>query len=246
MKTASKLSGYSFNSFFKQMYTKYTGIEERFLWWLSATPQRFKRLLFHFTSFKTINNPFLVDNWFTVLFIYIIELFGIIEIYESLTSLVKFNTRPLTENEIAIALNVFGETINYELIRIDRRAYIGAKKMNIAYVSFHTINSWGKLRKDIFIHELMHVWQYERMGAMYIPLALSAQKTKMGYNYGGVPMLWENAEQGLKAFNLEQQADIVADYYRIIRGYRPNWGNGTTKDLPIYERYVQQVRDKLL
>lgn len=246
MKAESKSSNYSIYWFFKQMSTKYSGIEERFLWWISATPQRFKRLLLHFTSFKTINRPLLIDNWFTVLFIYIFELFGIIELYESLSSLVKFNTRPLTENEIAIALNVFGETINYELVRIDRHAYVGTKQMNIAYVSFHTINSWGKLRKDIFIHELMHVWQYERMGAVYIPLALSAQKTKMGYNYGGVSVLWENAEEGLKAFNLEQQADIVADYYRITHGYRPVWGNGTKKDLPIYERYVQQVRDKVL
>lgn len=246
MKTAPKSSRYSLYWFFRQISSKYSGIEERFLWLVSATPQRFKRLLFHFTSFKTINRPFLVDNWFTVLFIYIFELFGIIEIYESLTSLVKFNTRPLTENEMAIALNVFGETMNYELIRIDQSAYVGPKQMNIAYVSFHTVNSWGKMRKDIFIHELMHVWQYERMGAVYILLALAAQKTKMGYNYGGVPALSENTEQGLKAFNLEQQADIVADYYRISHGYRPAWGNGTKKDLPIYERYAQQVRDKIL
>jgi hypothetical protein len=232
--------------FFRQMRSKYSDIEERFLWWVSATPERFKRILLHFTSFKTIFRPLHIDNWFTVLVIYIIELLGITEIYEVLSSFVKFNTRPLTENEMAIALSVFGEAINYEAIRMDEYAYFGPKQMNIAYVSFHTINSWGALSKSVFIHELMHVWQYERMGAVYMPLALAAQRTAMGYNYGGVEMLWANAEQGLKAFNLEQQADIIADYYRISHDFQPRWGRGTKKDLPIYEKYVQQVRDKIL
>lgn len=245
MKTAANSLCAPLQVLYKQLHTKYLGFEERFLWLVSATPHRFKRLLLHFTDFKTINRPFLIDNWFTVLFIYIFELLGIVELYESVCSFTKFNTRPLTETETAIGLAVFGESINYDVIRIDERAYIGAKQMNIAYVSFHTVNSWGRLSSALLIHELMHVWQYERMGATYIPLALAAQKTELGYNYGGVQALWDNVKIGLKAFNLEQQADIIADYYRIKHGKKPAWGKATTADLPVYERYVQQVRDEI-
>ena len=151
----------------------------------------------------------------------------------------------MTRHETAIGLSVFGESINYELIRVDNSAFVGPRQYKFAYVSFHTVNAWGDFSDAILIHELMHVWQYERMGAMYIPLALSAQKTEMGYNYGGVQALWDNVETGLKAFNLEQQADIIADYYRIKHGLRPQWSKATPKDLPVYERYVQQVRDKV-
>ena len=120
-----------------------------------------------------------------MLFIYLIECLCVPELYESFSSLVKFNTRPLTEEEIALGLSVFGETMDYELIRLDEKTFIVSKPKRICYVSFHTINNWGNLSPSLFIHELMHVWQYERMGMMYIPRALSAQNTEIGYNYGG-------------------------------------------------------------
>ena len=83
------------------------------------------------------------------------------------------------------------------------------------------------------------------MGAVYIPRALRAQYSNVGYNYGGVSNLRSFLKKGkdLHAFNLEQQADIVADYYLIKDGYKPNWGNGNKKDLPIYEAFINQIRN---
>ena len=45
------------------------------------------------------------------------------------------------------------------------------------------------MQNSILIHELTHVWQFEKMGSVYIPYALIAQQSKMGYNYGGVSEL---------------------------------------------------------
>lgn len=65
------------------------------------------------------------------------------------------------------------------------------------------------------IHELVHVWQYEQLGADYIPESLSAQLSNEGYDFGSDEGLRNRLEhcQGLTSFNFEQQAAIVEEYY---------------------------------
>lgn len=243
MKAATDVSSPKLKKIWKQLSNKYFGIEERFVWLVGDYPQRAKRLLRHLATVQDYPKNAHNESWFMLFGVYMLELFCIPEIYESISSLVKFKTRPLTDEEIELGLSVFGESINFDLIRMDESAYIVSKPKHICYVSFHTINNWGTISPSILIHELMHVWQYERMGAMYIPRALKAQKTEMGYNYGGVAALRQYQDIGLSAFNLEQQADIVADFFRIKKGLKPRWGNGQTADLPIYKTYIKQVRN---
>lgn len=239
--------------FRNQLINKYMGLEERFLWWVSEFKNRVRRirLLFvHGRAYQAAYKDNLTEaeqqlsvrNWWGTFFIYCFELFGIGEFYQTMAEIIKFNTRPLSTREIELAQTVFGDNLNYELIRWDKKAYFGAKKRKIAYVSFHTINSWGDLRADIFIHELVHVWQYERMGAVYMPHALAAQKTEAGYNYGGIEALKKYEYIGLAAFNLEQQADIVADYFRIKNDMKPEWSRGTKVDLTFYESYIAELK----
>lgn len=175
-------------------------------------------------------------NWHLTLGIYLLELLGVGEIYETFTDFIKFNSRAMTEREITIAQTIYGNQINYRRVRLDAYALLGPKQQNICYVSFYLINSWGKMSDALLIHELVHIWQYEQMGAVYMPRALAAQTSSPGYDYGGVFGL-KNAlrmDDDLRSFNLEQQGDIVADYYRIRNGLCPEWGNGTVKDLAIY------------
>lgn len=236
-----------------QLINKYMGVEERFLWWVGEFGKRLQRirLLFvHGRAYLMYYKENIIDeqhrisirNWFGTLLIYIAELLGVPGIYQTIAELVKFNTRPLSAAEIEVAKSVFGDGLNYELIRWDQKAFFVAKRRKIAYVSFHTINSWKELSTDIFIHELVHVWQYEQIGAVYIPRALAAQKSAEGYNYGGIERLQQFAYKGLSAFNLEQQAEIIADYFRIKNDLKPAYGNGTQADLPIYEKYVEEIR----
>ena len=236
-----------------QLVNKYMGIEERFLWWVGEFGKRLQRIRLLFVNGRTYfmhykgeisdeKHRISIRNWFGTLLIYIAELLGVPGIYQTIAELIKFNTRPLSAKEIEIAKTVFGDGLNYELIRWDKKAFFVAKRRKLAYVSFHTINSWGDLSAAIFIHELVHVWQYEQMGAVYIPRALAAQKTAEGYNYGGVEALRTHAYKGLAAFNLEQQGEIIADYFRIKNDMLPTYGYGTKADLPIYEQYVEEVR----
>ena len=115
--------------------------------------------------------------------------------------------------------------------------------MQICYVSFYLINSWGPMRKSTFIHELMHVWQYEKTGAIYMLHALRAQHSTMGYNYGGVETLkrYLANEKDITDFNPEQQADIVTDYFLLKNGQLPQWGNGRQKDLGIYKKFIEDL-----
>lgn len=245
MKTAAKPNRLAW--IWQQMVNKYLGIEERFVWLIGAIRPRLVRLGKHLLNAFRSKPTYYKDSkigWWGELGVYLLELFALPEIYESISSFLKYNTRPLTDHEMAVGLSIFGESLDFDLVRVDNRAYLGPKQRHFAYVSFHTVNSWGDISDAHFIHELMHIWQYERMGAMYIPRSLAAQKTEMGYNYGGVEALAAHRHEGLDAFNLEQQADIIADYYRLSHDLPPKWGNATREDLPIYETYIKELKIK--
>lgn len=155
----------------------------------------------------------------------------------------KPNTRRLTEREIALARAVFGETIDYQKVRLDEKSFIGCRQFRFAYVGFYVINSWGRLSDPVLIHELVHIWQYQRLGSVYIPRALWAQRTLEGYNYGGVKTLNKAVEQGksLTDFNYEQQADIVADYFSLKKGWEPRWCAADEAHIPIFQTLVEQA-----
>ena len=202
-----------------------------------AIPNLFRK------TFK--QNIYAILFWVLELHLLIIDCFGITEIYEILLEFFKFNSRPLHDWEIELAREVFGDSINYKRVRIDEYAFFGPRQKRFAYVSFYHINSWGALQNSILIHELVHVWQFEQMGSVYIPRAVAAQFTMQNYDYGGVDQLRKAFELGkdFLSFNYEQQGDIVADYFRIKNGYRPQWGYGGRNDLAIYEYFINQIRE---
>ncbi len=72
------------------------------------------------------------------------------------------------------------------------------------------------------IHELTHVWQYERLGLRVLQEAagLHLRPGVNPYDYGGEAGLTAGpTEKRLSTFNVEQQADIARDYYfRLATG----------------------------
>ena len=74
------------------------------------------------------------------------------------------------------------------------------------------------------VHELVHVWQYQKFGSLYIALALQAQFSAERYDYGGLHQLIR--KQGIPfayAFNFEQQAEVVEDFYRSKQNLPLQW-----------------------
>ena len=184
-----------------------------------------------------------ITYWWLELSVLLLSLFGIAEIYETIADFVKFNTRSLTNWEKKLLKGIYGNSINYNRVRIDNMGLIGPRQFRMCYVSFYTVNSWGDMPNYLLVHEMMHVWQYQKMGAVYIPRALAAQNSAMGYNYGGLCALEEATKsgRGLKAFNLEQQADIITDYYLLREGYKAQWSDAGRFDLPLFEKFIEQL-----
>jgi hypothetical protein len=171
----------------------------------------------------------------------LLEVFQLDHVYQHLAAHIKRKTRPLTQKEIALGKSIFGEYLDYQAIRIDEHSHT-ARRMKVKYVSFNTINSWGTMSADILLHELTHIWQYQRLGSIYIAEALAAQRSQAGYNYGGITALRHalNENKTLQDFNFEQQGDIVQDYYLILQGFRPQWGTAHRKDAAVYWQIIER------
>ncbi|MBK8054309.1 MAG: hypothetical protein IPK35_13850 [Saprospiraceae bacterium] len=188
-------------------------------------PTRFKRILKHLVYFiyegayQHPCKPDGIKEWLFDLIFYILDIAGIAEIQQFVTRLAKWNIRGLNNDELTLARRIFGNAIDYSKIRIDDKAKIGIETVALAYVSFNTINYYQKIKKEILVHELVHIWQYQIYGSVYIGRAFKAQKSKEGYDYGGIENLYKvMLNKGrLMDFNFEQQAEIVEDYYRMIK-----------------------------
>lgn len=196
--------------------------------------QRFRRLR------KVTRFPFGLKAMFDMVFA-TLDLMGVFDLYEAVTNAIFPAPRPLREAELRLLRPIFGDGFPYDLIRIDERAYAGPCFFRFCYVSFYTINSWGPMSPPTLIHEVVHVWQYTQQGALYIPRALYAQTTEMGYNYGGLEPLKKGS--CLEDFNYEQQADIIEDAFRIANGWPAQWVQGVGAEaLPAYYPYLREVR----
>ena len=144
-----------------------------------------------------------------------------------------------------MAKAVFGDSIDYSWVVLDEKAMLGPKQGKFAYVGFNTINSYGKLSNHILIHELVHIWQFQNYGSPYIWRALWAQHSKEKYNYGGLEKLkiTMNSKGSLLDYNYEQQGDVIADYYLLKNGKRPQWAEATQDDLSVYEYFVHEIQN---
>ncbi len=159
-------------------------------------------------------------------------------------------TSPLTQAEIDTASEVLGRrAIQYRKVCVAQGGLLRIIfKLNRGrpFVTFHTINfpSSGRssrLNLAVVVHELVHVYQFERLGSVYIWQALRAQRTT-GYRYGQWQQLkqdWNNGRH-FRNYNREQQGRIAQDYYsKVIE-------KGRLAEDPIrqaYEPFINELRN---
>lgn len=181
-------------------------------------------------------------RWIAGLVMLTTDLAPLALIYSILMDMMKSKSRPMSHDEIAVGKAVFGQAISWHLISMDSGSIPAQKQWAKAYVQFYTINFNQSLPDHIIIHELVHVWQYEQMGSVYISEAIWAQRWGEGYNYGGAEKLRLLASNGLYSFNLEQQADIIEDYFRWKSGMPLQWALNVPGIGEVLEKYAQEVR----
>ena len=122
-------------------------------------------------------------------------------------------TRRLTLGEIALAGLMFGDAIDYGAVRIHRRRWWPLQPPEVVmapdgHIWCHPHGSaWcedfssGSLSaQGLFIHEMTHVWQAQRGGRWYLPLA---RHPFCRYAYTLKP------GRPFRRYGIEQQAEIV-------------------------------------
>lgn len=112
----------------------------------------------------------------------------------------------LTSQEREDAEALFGPSLDYDAVRVVFADFKGSKAM----VAGNVIRlPKGDYSRRWLIHELVHVWQFQTNGASYISKALAAHAAK-----GDGAYLYTLVEgRALGDYEVEQQAEIVEDYY---------------------------------
>lgn len=156
----------------------------------------------------------------------------------------------LSEREIYAASSVIGiNSLPYGTVRVAESGLlrlIFRIRGNRAFTTFHTINlpssgNHSRQNLDIIVHELVHVYQFELVGSIYIWQALQAQRMN-GYCYGGWQQLevdWSNGKH-FRCYNREQQGKIAQDYYSEVVA------KGLLAEDPIrqaYEPFIDELRN---
>jgi Domain of unknown function (DUF4157) len=131
------------------------------------------------------------------------------------------DVRPLTSQERQEAEIVFGNSLDYDRVRLGESALMTVGKNSPARTPFETIyfppgTLAGPVPMDWLIHELTHVWQTQHGVSVATKIWWALHSiTGNPYDYGGEDGLREKAKQGkhFRDFNTEQQGDICRDYY---------------------------------
>jgi len=159
--------------------------------------------------------------------------------------------RPLTAGETALARSVFGESIDYNRVTVTEGKFIGFQPYGTAMAPDGKLYMYGCYKPDYsgendswkshFIHEMTHVWQQQN--GILNPVAEAVKlSVKFRFNYNAAYDYRLETSKDLLAFNMEQQASIVQDYFMLKhcgqsghRGHCKNVGGPDVK-LRLYEK----------
>lgn len=129
--------------------------------------------------------------------------------------LLEIDERPLTDEERDLLSRIFTDSVLLDNVRIveGRCGVFGLSRRPFAMgntIYFKKMDP--RVRPDILVHECVHVWQYQNVGARYAAQALMSQAI-----YGRGAYDWR-AELGRgaaswKEFNKEAQAQLIQDIW---------------------------------
>ncbi|GAA6166825.1 hypothetical protein [Sessilibacter corallicola] len=133
-------------------------------------------------------------------------------------------SRSLTPSEISLAKSIFSNSIDYTLVKIYDGKYMpfqpyasGMTPNGRIYVNGIYKKDYGITKDEIkafFIHEMVHVYQYQLKILNLIGSAIGSS-LKNGFNYTQSYQYRLDANKDLLDYGIEQQAQIIEDYYRV-------------------------------
>jgi len=129
-------------------------------------------------------------------------------------------SRRLTIGEIAMSRRLFGNSINYDLVKVHNAEYLpfGMQRNDTVMTPngeiyypkdlFREDFSLEDLRyRHLFMHEMVHVWQ-KQMGMNVWFRGLGSGFAKYRYTL--------SANKKFSSYGMEQQASLLSDYYILI------------------------------
>ena len=156
---------------------------------------------------------------------------------------VKDTARPLTGGEIDMAWMLFQDAIDYGKVKVHGEPYLwfNWQPKNVAMtpdgeIYFHESEYREDFSKENndgkhwFIHEMVHVWQYQ----LKYPVKLrGAIRLGLDYEYS------LSSEKRLGNYNMEAQGDLLADYF-IMRYATPELGLSERKKIILFEEVLSE------
>lgn len=136
----------------------------------------------------------------------------------------KVGKRRLTYREIAMARTVFGKGVDYDKVWVHHGGwwfFMGKQDPNTAVtpngemyypdaIYRYDFSATQEDRdKALFMHEMVHVWQYQMGYAVKRHGLTVTSRGESAYSYRLTP------DSRLCDFNMEQQGNIMSDYYMI-------------------------------
>lgn len=141
--------------------------------------------------------------------------------------------RPLSPGERALARSIFADTIDYTRVRVHHRNYVFWQGGHYIITPNGQIYLGRRLRgltdfsvaslalQGLFIHEMAHVWQYQHGVNVLLRGAVEQVKHFLGFDQYRYRL---DAGKPLGAYKLEQQGDILRDYFLARQGQRAPYG----------------------
>jgi len=142
--------------------------------------------------------------------------------------------RVLTDGERSMLYDIFGDDLDPYAVRIVKGKFMPIQYSNVAMTPKGTIffaedvylddfSVASRDDKHFFVHEMTHVWQFQKGNNVFGKGALLACRSFFGtesvttinpyaYDIRKTPTIYRQ----LSDYNLEAQAEIVADYYAKI------------------------------
>jgi len=126
--------------------------------------------------------------------------------------------RGLTEGENGMLREVYGDSIDYDRVRINKDGFITGMMDRQGIVTGNTVNVSGDIYYDDFstasvdmqaflVHEVGHVWQYQNVSS------LTTVKAALEH-LGSDPYKYSLDGRSFNQYGFEQQGAILSDFYR--------------------------------
>jgi hypothetical protein len=161
--------------------------------------------------------------------------------------------RLLTTGEKQLLFPIFGDTIDYDKQFVGRNdSHTGGEYNSFTpgYLPNMSPHIWSwdygaapDANAAVFVHEMVHVWQsghgsHNILRGIY----LWVKYDHVTGDYDNSYKYDLDSSTSLDYFNMEQQAQIIEDYYRVFKGLGPEKNSGTRQSLGDYLPYVAQLK----